>query len=120
MAATQAYRSTVSQYSGATRLRTNRTYTQHSQTTFITTTQSGPISQHQSSQYVDAIGCSTNEGNGSTIGISTITSAQSPNRVSKKLQFFFKLSIPHKILILLKNVSFSIRNSFFSSNQHQK
>lgn len=100
MAATQAYRPTVSQYTGATRLRTNRTYTQNSQTTFTTTTQSGPISKLQSSQYVNAIGCGTNDGNGSTIGISTITSAQSPNRVSKKLQYFIKLSIPNKILIL--------------------
>lgn len=84
MAATQAYIPTVSQYehAGATRLRTNRTYSQ--QTTFITTTQNDTLSQLQSAQYASAMGCSSNDGNGSTIGISTITSAQSSNRVSNK------------------------------------
>lgn len=119
MAATQAYRPTVSQYehnSGATRLRTNRTYAQQSQTTFITTTSSGPISQLQSPQYVNAIGCSSNDGNGSTIGISTITSAQSSNRVSKWATVvisFYQFLISHMTRTLFTNILFFTSNSLF-------
>ncbi|XP_055303328.1 Kv channel-interacting protein 4 isoform X2 [Sitodiplosis mosellana] len=81
MAGTQAQRPTISQHEGtsATRLRTNRTNAQHSQTTVITTTQSGPNSQ--SHQYANTIGCSSSSGNGtSTIAISTITTAPNPSR----------------------------------------
>lgn len=96
MAATQAYRPAVTQYSGATRLRTSRTYAQQqqqqSQTTVITTNQGSSIPQLQSHQFVNAK--TSNDGNGSTIGISTISSAQSPNRVSLMLfnRFLFKNS----------------------------
>lgn len=84
MAATQAYRPAVTQYSGGTRLRTSRTYAQQqSQTTVITTNQGSSIPQLQSHQFVNAK--TSNDGNGSTIGISTISSAQSPNRVSLML-----------------------------------
>lgn len=84
MAGTQAQRPTISQHEGtsATRLRTNRTNAQHSQTTVITTTQSGP--NPQSHQYANQIGCSSSSGNGSTIAISTITTAPNQSRVSKK------------------------------------
>lgn len=86
MAGTQAQRPTISPHEGtsATRFRTNRTTAQHSQTTVITTTQSGPNSQLQSQQYANTIGCSSNSGNGSTIAISTITTAPHPSRVSEK------------------------------------
>lgn len=83
MAATQAYRPTVSQYegTGATRLRINRPITQPSQMTVITTTQSGSNSPPQSQQYPNMMSCSSNSGNGSTVGISTITSAPNLSRV---------------------------------------
>lgn len=83
MAGTQAQRpSHQHEGTSATRLRTNRTNAQHSQTTVITTTQSGP--NPQSHQYANQIGCSSSSGNGSTIAISTITTASNPSRVSKK------------------------------------
>lgn len=99
MAAAQAYRPTVSQYDGtsATRLRTTRTNSQHQlhqqqqqqqqQSTANTTTQGGQCSQPQSQQYPSSIGCSSNSGNGSTIAISTITSAPSLSRV-RRIVFF--------------------------------
>lgn len=101
MAGTQAQRPTISQHEGtsATRLRTNRTNAQqqqHSQTTVITTTtQSGSNSQLQTQQHVNTIGCSSSSGNGSTIAISTITTAPIPSRVSKihSALFFFADSI---------------------------
>lgn len=86
MAGTQAQRPTISPHEGtsATRFRTNRTTAQHSQSTVITTTQSGSNSQLQlqSQQYANTIGCSSNSGNGSTIAISTITTAPHHSRVS--------------------------------------
>lgn len=87
MAGTQAQRPTISQHEGisATRLRTNRTNAQHSQTTVITTTtQSGSNSQLQCA---NTIGCSSNSGNGSTIAISTITTAPMHSRVSRIYHF---------------------------------
>lgn len=86
MAAAQAYRPNVSQYegTGATRLRTTRTngQNQQQQSTVITTTQGGSCSQpHLQPHYTSGMGCSSNSGNGSTIPISTITSAPSLSRV---------------------------------------
>ena len=95
MAAAQAYRPNVSQYEGssATRLRNTRTNSQHQQqqqSTASTTTQGGSCSQPpQSQQYASNIGGSSNSGNGSTIPISTITSAPGLSRVRRIRVLFF-------------------------------